>query len=75
MIKKNLFDKWVSEALREASKLAGQGVKFKNMPKWVQKRIKIFNFWCDLCHPKNFYYRFIIWRFYKKHPYLKEKDE
>lgn len=48
-------------------------IEFKDMPKWIKFRIRLFNFECDLTGgPKRWWTKFTLWRFYKKYPGLKD---
>lgn len=64
---------YIGEALGAAAKLSAKDIEFKDMPKWIKFRIRLFNFECDLTGgPKRWWTKFTLWRFYKKYPGLKD---
>ena len=72
--------KWMDDAYAEASILAGNDVKWKDFPKWIKFRIRLMNIiwdWLSWDAVKSGWrmprLQFKMWRFYKKHPYLKRQ--
>ena len=66
------WNDYIMRAYKEASKLNSDGIKFNDMPQWIQFRIKLFNFSIYATCPKLIWYKIKSWWFYVKHPYLKE---
>lgn len=67
------WNDYIMRAYQEAVKLSNKGVKSKDMPKWIQFRLKLFNLEMYITCPKLIWYKIKSWWFYVKHPYLKDK--